>query len=269
MWGQYCPFRDITRTRKLRNDNDKTKISNDASVACLLSACGGGSIESLICSQDPTACEDPNTPNTPDTPTITTITDPAVYNALAGDYRATGSASLTPLTITNADSRTGGDDQYAIDVLNALNKSLTTPATWTMDINISTSVVTIFNSSLDLDQTQSDVIVNDSIQLSVSDQRVKTDQTNNFLTAALVGSVEYVDYENDPTGDTTETVNIGNTGSFMHLQADTTINTDGTGSLDRVTADGNNNTIDIFLGLDQTSGLGAREYTTSTFQALP
>ena len=248
----------------------KLKLVTTASSVCSLSACGGGSIESLICSQNPVGfLDDGETGGTTPTRGITTITDPAVYNARAGDYRATGSASLTPVTITNADSRTGGDDQFAIDGLNALNKSLTTPAAWTMDINISTSGVTISNSSLDLDQTQSDVIVNDSIQLSVSDQFVKTDQTNTFLKAALTVSVEYVDYENDPTGNTTETVNIGNTGSFMHLQAYTTLNTDGTSSLDRVTADGNNNTIDIFLGLDQTSGLGAREYTTSTFQALP
>lgn len=93
MRGQYCPFRDVTRTRKLRNDNDKTKISN-------------GSIESLICSQDPAGClDDGGTGGTcgnggnggnGGSGGITTIDNSTgIYDALAGSYSAIGTASLT------------------------------------------------------------------------------------------------------------------------------------------------------------------------------
>ena len=269
MRGQYCPFRDVTRTRKLRNDNDKTKISNAASLACLLSACGGLSPESIICSQDPTACEDPNTPNTPDTPTITTIDNSTgIYDALAGSYSANGTASLTVVEKAS-DSRSGGNDTQAINDLAALSVDPTTPATWAMDITINSNGLTISNSSLDLDETASDIIVSDSINMNVSNALVQTDGTNEFLNVTLAGTVEYIDYYGDPTGNTVEQVaDLASTGRYMHLQADTTVNNDGTGSLDNVTSDGDTSTVDIYLGLDpsdQTFGLGATEYTTTTF----
>ena len=85
----------------------KLKLVTAASLACLLSACGGLSPESIICSQDPTACEDPNTPNTP---TITTIDNSTgIYDALAGSYSANGTASLTVVEKAS-DSRSGGND---------------------------------------------------------------------------------------------------------------------------------------------------------------
>ena len=106
--------------------------------------------------------------------------------------------------------------------------------------------------------------------MNVSNAQVQTDGTNEFLNVTLAGNVVYVDYETDQTGNTTARVDsLANTGSYMHLQADSTIDTtNGTGSLDNVTSDGDTTTVDIFLGLDpsdQTFGLGATEYTTTTF----
>lgn len=139
-----------------------------------------------------------------------------------------------------------------------------------MDITINSNGLTISNSSLDLDETASDIIVCDSIDMNVSNAQVQTDGTNEFLNVTLAGTLDYVDYETDPTGDATARVNsLSNTGIYMHSQADTTIDTtNGTGSLDNVTSDGDTSTVDIYLGLDpsdQTFGLGATEYTTTTF----
>ena len=246
----------------------KLKLVTAASLACLLSAFGGGSIESLICSQDPTACEDPNTPNTPNTPTMTTIDNSTgIYDALAGSCSTNGTATLT-LVEKASDSRSGGTDTQAINDLATLNVDPTTPATWAMDITINSNGLTISNSSLDLDETASDIIVSDSIDMDVNNVLVQSDGTNEFLNVTLAGNVVYVDYETDPTGNTTARVDsLANTGSYMHLQADTTIDTtNGTGSLNDVTSDGDPNTVDIFLGLDpsnQTFGLGATEYTTN------
>ena len=255
----------------------KLKLVTAASLACLLSACGGLSPESIICSQDPTACEDPdtpntpNTPNTPDTPTIKTIDNSTgIYDALAGSYSANGTASLTSVEITNTSTRSGGTDTQAINDLDALSVDPTTPATWAMDITINSNGLTISSSSLDLDETASDIIVSDSINMNVSNAQVQTDGTNEFLNVTLAGTVDYIDYYGDQTGNTVEQVaDLANTGSYMHLQADTTIDTtNGTGSLDNVTSDGDTTTVDIFLGLDpsdQDFGLGATEYTTTTF----
>ena len=139
-----------------------------------------------------------------------------------------------------------------------------------MDITINSNGLTISNSSLDLDETASDIIVSDTMDMNVSNAQVQTDGTNEFLNVTLAGNVVYVDYETDQTGNTTARVDsLANTGSYMHLQADSTIDTtNGTGSLDNVTSDGDTTTVDIFLGLDpsdQTFGLGATEYTTTTF----
>jgi len=168
-----------------------------------------------------------------------------------------------------SDSRSGGNDTQAINDLAALSVDPTTPATWAMDITINSNGLTISNSSLDLDETASDIIVSDSINMNVSNALVQTDGTNEFLNVTLAGNVVYVDYQTDPTGNTTARVDsLASTGSYMHLQADTTVNNDGTGSLDNVTSDGDTSTVDIYLGLDpsdQTFGLGATEYTTTTF----
>ena len=238
-------------------------------MACLLSACGGLSTESIICSQDPAGCSDDGGTNNGGT-TTTTITDPAVYNALAGSYSASGTASLTLVEITNASTRSGGNDTQAINDLATLGANPTTPATWAMDITINSNGLTISNSSLDLDETASDIIVSDSINMDVSNAKVQTDGSNEFLNVTLAGTLDYVDYITDPTGNATGRVNsLANTGSYMHLQADATIDTtNGTGSLDDVTSDGDTSTVDIYLGLNpsgQTLGLGATEYTTSSF----
>ena len=172
--------------------------------------------------------------------------------------------------ITNTSTRSGGTDTQAINELATLSVDPTTPATWAMDITINSNGLTISNSSLDLDETASDIIVSDTIDMNVSNAQVQTDGTNEFLNVTLAGNVVYVDYETDQTGNTTARVDsLANTGSYMHLQADTTnYTTNGTGSLDNVTSDGDTTTVDIFLGLDpsdQTFGLGATEYTTTTF----
>ena len=245
----------------------KLKLVTAASLACLLSACGGLSPESIICSQDPSACEDPNTPTTP---TITTIDNSdGIYDALAGSYSARGTASLTLVEITNTSTRSGGNDTQAINDLATLGVDPTTPATWAMDITINSNGLTISNSSLDLDETASDIIVSDSIDMDVNNVFVQSDGTNEFLNVTLAGTVGYVDYATDQTGNRIASINVANTGSYMHLQADTTIDTtNGTGSLNDVTSDEDTNTVDIYLGLDpsdQTFGLGATEYTTTTF----
>ena len=250
-------------------------------MACLLSACGGGSIESLICSQDPTACDggtgnsgnggnnSGNGGNNNGNGGITTIDNSTgIYDALAGSYSANGTATLT-LVEKASDSRSGGNDTQAINDLATLGVDPTTPATWAMDITINSNGLSISNSSLDLDETASDIIVSDSIDMDVNNVLVQSDGTNEFLNVTLAGTVGYVDYATDPTDNTTASINVANTGSYMHLQADTTIDTtNGTGSLDNVTSDGDTSTVDIYLGLDpsdQTFGLGATEYTTTTF----
>ena len=256
------------------------KLVTAASLACLLSACGGLSPESIICSQDPTACDggtgngginNVDGDNNNGNGGITTIDNSTgIYDALAGSYSASGTASLTLVEITNTSTRSGGTDTQAINDLAALRVDPTTPATWAMDITINSNGLTISSSSLDLDETASDIIVSDSINMNVSNAQVQTDGTNEFLNVTLAGTVDYIDYYGDQTGNTVERVDsLANTGSYMHLQADTTVDTtNGTGSLDNVTSDGDPNTVDIFLGLDpsdQDFGLGATEYTTTTF----
>ena len=149
-----------------------------------------------------------------------------------------------------SDSRSGGTDTQAINDLATLNVDPTTPATWAMDITINSNGLTISNSSLDLDETASDIIVSDSIDMDVNNVLVQSDGTNEFLNVTLAGTVGYVDYATDPTGNTTASINVANTGSYMHLQADTTVNNDGSGSLDNVTSDGDISTVDIYLDLD-------------------
>ena len=175
---------------------------------------------------------------------------------------------MTLVEKASGSSRSGGNDTQAINDLAASGVDPTTPATWAMDITINSNGLSISNSSLDLDETASDIIVSDSIDMDVNNVFVQSDGTNEFLNVTLAGTVDYVDYETDPTGNTPASVNVANTGSYMHLQADTTVNNDGSGSLDNVTSDGDISTVDIYLGLDpsdQTFGLGATEYTTTTF----
>jgi hypothetical protein len=87
-------------------------------MACLLSACGGGSIESLICSQDPAGCSDDGGTggnggsggNGGNGGTTTVDNSTGIYDALAGSYSASGSASLTLVEKASGSSRSGGND---------------------------------------------------------------------------------------------------------------------------------------------------------------
>ena len=266
----------------------KLKLVTAASLACLLSACGGLSPESIICSQDPEGCSDDDiTGGGERPPAITIVTDHAVYNALAGSYSASGTATLRMIQRTGdriegeTDNninyvRTGSVDTEAETQATSMNVAATTDATWTMNIDINSAGLAISGSSLDLDEANSALIVSDDIDMDTQRTLVYNDGQNNFLNVALKGDVTHVDMEADETGQTNTTVDLATTTSFMHLKADTQITGQDpdTGqitaaTLNDITSDGNANTLDIFIALpsavdpsDYKWGLGAFDYQT-------